>query len=136
MLFQKLHRHIAVGLDFCFRQMLGMTKSTVIPQHTVVRQCKALSLYTAEKGVIIIILFRAALRGHPRMPHDHVGLRRNTQMQPIRRQRTFVNLQSARCVVGDTSGIGAAYFCRDREFSDEMVFLLDAQGTRIVNEPE
>lgn len=70
------------------------------------------------------------------MPQDDVSLRRNPQMQPMRRQRTLVDLQPTRCVVGDTSGIGAAYFCRDREFSDEMVFLLDAQGTRIVNEPE
>lgn len=115
LLFQKLHRHIAVGLDFCFRQMLGMTKSTVIPQHTVVRQRKALSLYTAQKGMIVKILLRAALRRHARMSHDDVSLRRNTQMQPMRRQRTLVNLQPTRCVVGDAGGIGAARFCRDRE---------------------
>lgn len=113
MLLQKLHRHIAVGLDFCFRQMLGMTKSTVIPQHTVVRQRKALSLYTAEKGVVVIVLLRTALCCHPRMSHNDMCFRWNTQMQPMRRQRTLIDLQSSRCVVGDAGGIGTTYFCRN-----------------------
>ena len=108
--FDELNGYVAISLNFCSRQMLCVAQLKVIPNDTIMRQRKGFSLYMAEKRMIVKILLRAALRRHPRVPHDDMCLRRNTQMQPIRRQRTFVNLQSARCVVGDSSGVGAASF--------------------------
>ena len=70
-----------------------MTKSTVIPQHTVVRQCKALSLYTAKEGMVVEILLCTALCRHLRVSHDGASFHRNTELQAARRQRALIDLQ-------------------------------------------
>lgn len=67
----------------------------VVPNNAIMRQCKGFPLYTAEKGMVVVILFRTALRRHPRVPHDDMCFRRNLQMQPMCRQRTLVDLQSS-----------------------------------------
>ena len=136
MLLNELDGNIAICLYLCSRQMFCVTQFKVVPEDTIMCQCKGFSLYTAGKGVIIVILFRAALRCHPRVSHDGASFRRNTEMQPMRRQRTLVNLQPTRCVVGDAGGVGTTYFCCDREFSNQAAFLRNTQRASIVNESE
>ena len=136
LLLNELHSDKTICLHLCSRQVLCAAQLKVVPNNAIMRQRKGLPLYTAEEGMVVVILFCTALCRHPRMSHNDMCFRWNTQMQPMRRQRTLVDLKPTRCVVGDTGGVCAARFCRDREFPNETVPLLDAQGTRIVNESE
>ena len=93
LLLNELHSDKTICLHLRSRQVLCAAQLKVVPNNAIMRQCKGLPLYTAKEGMVVVILFCTALRRHARMSHDDVSLRRNTQMQPMRRQRALVNLQ-------------------------------------------
>ena len=83
----------------------------VVPKHAVMRQRKGFSLYMTEERMVVIVLLRTALRRQTRVSQDDMSLRRNPQMQSMRRQRTLIDLQPTRRIIGNTGGIGTTYFC-------------------------
>ena len=80
-LFEQLHRDVAVGFDVGFRQIKLTAKPFVVVQNTVVGKRKRRFTTLPEERVIVEILRFVALRCHSRVPQNRARAERQAQVQ-------------------------------------------------------
>ena len=119
LLFEQLYSDIAVGLNPGIRKILGLSELFIIPEHTIVRQCKG----SGRPRMIIEVVCRFALCGKSGVSHDNMNPVGYTEFELMRSERAFVNFDVALKVVGDAGRIGAAHFAFLGEYLQNLVFL-------------
>ncbi len=104
-MFEQLYGNIAVGLNVGIRQLLGLSKLSVVPQHAVVRQCKG----SGRPRVIVEVVCRSALGGKAGVSHNDMNLVGYMEFELMRGERAFVNFDAALEVVGDAGRVRSAH---------------------------
>ncbi len=131
-LLDQLHGDIAIGLNLGGRQLFRFPQGLIIAEDAIMRQRKGHSTRLSHEGVIIEVVLLAALRGHAGVAHNILRLRRNAEVQPVGRERSFIDAERVSCPIGDAGGIRTPYLAGDGQNGQQLFLLPVTQAVSVI----
>ena len=82
--------------------------------------------------MVIEVMLLAALRGHAGVAHDVPCLHRDTEVQPVGRERALIDTEPASCPIGNAGGISTPCLAGNGQNGQQLFLLPVTQAVSVI----